>query len=422
MFRRAEARIIILVVFGAFAARYPAYVHDWVWRGLRDFTNGRVGYVFAWITATMVVADCLGAWFPAWAPVLRRRRRWALGIASVSFVLFFWWRVPQWLGDYHNVDRDMIPVVMIETAEPLGTILSTHVIRAGAALGLQPSTALAIESALWGASAIAALFLWAQALSTEWPLRFAMVTLAPYIVLWCGYPEKGTPKSLALLCWYVYVTTLLFQRHTRTRFTLSNLLLSVMSLMHGSGLCWLPAHVLFVWRGGWRRGLAGVVLFVLPAAVPLAYYYTGAGLLGGGNWGNIAAPWQWLKKYCISNCGYDFFSRDHLVDILHYLFMFAPVATLSLPEAMAAARTRGERWLALGALGWLFLSATWFPVFGYLPDWDIFTGTPLVFAFLAITVATRIMPADAFRHLALAWITASAVQTAIWWRFFYLPL
>ncbi|HVM95504.1 MAG TPA: hypothetical protein VMT89_03895, partial [Candidatus Acidoferrales bacterium] len=309
-----------------------------------------------------------------------------------------------------------------ETAEPLGVILSTHVIRLGTDIGLMQSTSVAIESTLWGTTATAAIFIFARAISPEWPLRFFMLTLAPYVVLWCGYPEKGTPKSVALICWYVCVTTLMFRRETRTRYALSNLFLSLMSLMHGSGLCWLPAHAWYVWRGKPLRALTGVVLFLLPFAIPFAYYYTGAARLVGGSWGNVAAPWQWFKKYCITNCGYDFFSMTHLLDIVYFLAMFAPLAVLCLPETMANLKERNERWLALGALGWLFLAFTWFPVFGYLGDWDIFAGTPLVLSFLVVTVANRLMPAVEFRRLALAWITICAAQTALWWRFFKLPL
>ncbi|MBI3782565.1 MAG: hypothetical protein HY270_04105 [Deltaproteobacteria bacterium] len=422
MFRRSESRILVLVVFGALAAYDPYHVHDWVWRGVRDFTNGRVGWLFGWIAAATIAAECLGAWVPAWAPRVRRPLRWAVAIALLSVAVLYWWRVPQWMGDYHDIDRDLIPVVEIESAEPLGTILSTHVIRIGADIGILPSTAVAIESSLWGASAIAAIFLFARTISPEWPLRFAMLTLAPYVVLWCGYPEKGTPKSVALICWYVAVTTMLFRRETRTRFALSNIFLGLIGLMHGSGLCWLPAHLWYVWRGRPLRALAGVALFLLPGAVPLAYYLTGSARLIGGNWGNIAAPWQWIKKYCITNCGYDFISMPHLLDITDYLVMFVPLALLCLPETVANLKERRERWLALGALGWLFLSCAWFPVFGYIGDWDIFAGTPLVLSFLVVSVATRVMSASDFRRLALAWITICAIQTGLWWRFFYLPL
>jgi hypothetical protein len=45
-----------------------------------------------------------------------------------------------------------------------------------------------------------------------------------------------------------------------------------------------------------------------------------------------------------------------------------------------------------------------------------------VLSFFVITVANRVMPAAEFRRLALPWITVGAVQTALWWRFFKLPL
>src|SRR5262249_23210214 len=161
--------------------------------------------------------------------------------------------------------------------------------------------------------------------------------------------------------------------------------------------------------GPWRRSAVGLAVFLLPGVALAVFVRETAPLYGGI--GNVVAPLQWIKKYCITNCGYDFWSVGHLVDALDCLLLLSPVAALCLPEALAQARDTSERWLALGALGWLFLSATWFPVFGYLPDWDIFAGTPLVISCFTIAVAIRVMPAVGFRRLAFGWTVGCLLHT-----------
>lgn len=85
-------------------------------------------------------------------------------------------------------------------------------------------------------------------------------------------------------------------------------------------------------------------------------------------------------------------------------------------------RTDEERWLRAGAMGFLSLSAIWFPAFGYVSDWDIFAVTPMVLSIFVVTVARRTMTEPAFHQLAWAWLVAGGLHAASWWHFFQLPL
>lgn len=189
--------------------------------------------------------------------------------------------------------------------------------------------------------------------------------------------------------------------------------------MHGAALSFLPAHVWVVWRSA-PRGVRflSVAAFLLPILVVVAYAWSGAPYVGG-KWGNVTAPLQWIKAYCITNCGYDFFSWRHLRDAVNCLLMLAPVATLCLPETFV--RTRGAddtaRWLRLGSLGFLFLSFTWFPVFGYIADWDIFAFTPYVVSCYTLYVTLQQLPEERFLRLAWMWVASNAVHTFSFWRF-----
>jgi hypothetical protein len=138
------------------------------------------------------------------------------------------------------------------------------------AYGIKASTVVQLESVCAGAAAVAALFLWSRVLTREWPLVFAMLLCSGPLVMFFGYPEKGTPKTLALVCWYVYATTLLLLQRSWRRVVASNLFFALAVFSHGSALCWLPAHLWYVWRGGgWRELSAGLLLFALVGAVPL---------------------------------------------------------------------------------------------------------------------------------------------------------
>ncbi len=423
MFGSTEIRLLLVVVAAALAAQYPNDVDQWLWRGLRDIFPPGTGTAAAYTGAAMVVAECLGRWCPNWRPRLRHPVIVSIGLAVFFGVLFWMGRVPYWLGDYHGIDREPPRYVSVEPAEPLGVLISSSLIRLGAAYGVLASTMVQLESVVFGMLAVVGLFLWCRALSAEWPLVLAMLLSSGFMVLFFGYPEKGTIKTAAFVCWYAYVTTLYFDNPTRRRFFGSNLFLSLAVFSHGSGLCWFPAHIWYVWRGnGWKRLLAGILIFLSAGVPPLILYKAGIALYGGSPLGNIEAPVQWIKAYCITNCGYDFFSTVHLRDIFFCLAALSPVALLAFPEAAAYSRTRRERWLLLGSAGWLFLNGFWFPVFGYVGDWDIFATTPLVMSLLVITVASRRMDPENFRRMALVWIACSAWHSYSWWRFFRMPL
>lgn len=423
MLASSEIRLILVVLGTALAMHYPMVVDQWLWRGVRDLLGIGTPWMAVYTGGIMVLAECTGRWCPAWSPKLYRPALWAIGVTLVSAVALWVARVPQWLGDYHGIDLQQFNYVTVEPAEPIGVLISSALIVAGLANGIKASITVQLETVVAGATAISALFLWTRLVSREWPLRFAMLMSCGFTVVFYGYPEKGTPKTLAFVCWYVYATTLLLREPSWRRVVASNLFLSLAAFGHGSAMCWLPAHAWYVWRtGGWKRAAAGVVIFLLPGAVAAILFATGMAIYGGSVWGNIAAPWQWFKQYCITNCGYDFFSWVHLQDIFHCLLALAPVATLAIPEAVYKSDTPIERWLRLGLAGWLFLNLTWFPVFGYVGDWDIFAGAPLVAALLVITVAGRTMPPEGFRRFALLWIAGSALHAWSWWRFFRLPL
>ncbi len=424
MYRNVFIRIGCLLLFGVAVAEspavggYPWIVDGWLWVGIRDLTTNR--QVPIAVSALMVAAAILGRWLPSCAITVRRPVRWALVLALAGGSVFWLLRVRLWYGDLVGIDKEPLPFWTVETAEPLGAYTFYYTMHAAAALGIKGSTALALVSTVLGAGALVAIFLWARLVTAEWPLLLAMFMTSGFVLMFCGYPEKGTPKSLPLMCWYVYFGT----RELRERRTWlqagSGLFLALAALMHGSVLCWLPAHAWYVWRRArWRQAAVGVASFLFPMIVMLCYGIW-FGQRVGGTWGNVAAPWQWFKKYCITNCGYDFWSLGHAIDILNCLLVLAPVALLCFPEALLRSRDDLQRWLALGALGCLFLSLTWFPVFGYVRDWDIFAITPLVISYHAAFIAASDIPAPQFRSLALAWIVGSALHAATWWRFFHL--
>jgi hypothetical protein len=425
VYGRAVIRVGIILVLGVLSTRLPSsYLDRWLWLGVRDLRIARLQYLPLAVAIVMVLADCLGAWSPPWMIAVRRPRWWAVGVAIVAALVLWTLRVPQWLGDYAGFDRGApAPWFTVEPAEPLGAYTSYYTLHWGQALGWKNSTAVGLVVTAFGASAVAALFLWTRLITAEWPLSFTMLVTSGFMVLFCGYPEKGTPKAVALVCWYVYVTARALREQRAWQFASSGTLLALGGLMHGSALCWLPAHVWYVWRPlSWRRTAVGVLAFLAPVALMAWYVVSGKAVVFEAPWGNVAAPWQWIKAYCVTNCGYDFWSSGHFVDVLNCLLALSPVAFLCLPEALLRARTTSERWLALGSLGWLFLSATWFPVFGYLSDWDIFAGTPLVISCCTILVGTRVMPATGFRRLAFAWIAGTVLHAASFWWLFHTPL
>lgn len=426
VYRNVFIRIGCLLLFGVVVAKSPAaggfpwLVDAWLWHGMRDLTTSRL--VPLALSAAMVVVAVMGRWWPSCVVPVRRPVRWALALALTAGAAFWLLRVQRWFGDLSHIDRDPLPWWTVETAEPLGTYTFYYTLHGAAALGLKASTALALVSTLGGASAIAAIFLWARLVTAEWPLVLAMFLSSGFMLLFCGYPEKGTPKSVALMCWYVYFGTRALRERRTWLQVCSGLFLSLAALMHGSVLCWLPAHAWYVWRRArWRQAAVGLAAFLLPMGAMLCYALS-FGVPAGGAWGNVAAPQQWFKQWCTTNCGYDFWSLGHAGDVLNCLLVLAPVALLCFPEALARSRDDLQRWLAFGAVGCLFLSVTWFPVFGYLNDWDIFAITPAVISFHAVYIAASETPVVEFRSLALVWIVGSALHAASWWRFFHLEL
>ncbi len=427
MYRNGLIRVSCILLFGLACTLsppgpgFPWWLDAFLWEGLRDITNKK--WVPLAAAGVVVVADCAGWLLPRVAVRVRRPGRWALAVAVLGGALLWMLRVHRWFGDLPHIDEEALPRQLFETAEPLGALTYYFTTHWGTALGFKASTSIAALTVVFGASALAAVFLWARLLSEEWPLIFAMIASTGAMVLFCGYPEKGTPKSVALACWYIYLATRTLREGRTWLVAVSSFILSVGALMHGSVLCLLPAHAWYVWRRGTARQVAlGVVSFLAPIALTVAAVLVIPQSLFGSAWGNIAAPWQWIKQYCITNCGYDFWSAGHAADVIDTLLVLSPLATLCLPEALLRSRDETGRWLALGSLGCLFLSVTWFPVFGYVPDWDIFTLTPLIMSFLAIYIGVTQMPPAGFRRLACAWIVGSLLHAASWWRYFQLPL
>lgn len=425
MYRHSAIRIAIVAICAALAAYspslwgFPFIVDGWLWLGVRDLTRMPTRYLPLVVAGAMVVADLVGRWCPSTAIRVRRPARWAAIIVVVAAIVLWRLRVRHWFGDLGGIDRETeLPWWRIETAEPLGAYTFYYIVHAAAALGVKYSTALALVTTVFGATAVAAIFLWCRTVTAEWPLLFAMFLSSGFMVMFGGYPEKGTPKAMALTCWYAYFATRELRQRRMATQAWSGLSLSLAALMHGSALCWLPAHAWYVWRTArWRHAAAGILSFALPIGIMFAYAASGAPR-AGGTYGNTLAPMFWIKKYCVSNCSYDFWSLSHGLDILNCLLVLAPIAFLCFPEALISARDETERWLRLGALGWLFLSVIWFPVFGYLSDWDIFATTPLVLTYFGGLVALRRLAPARFRQFALAWIVGSLIHAISWWRFF----
>lgn len=419
-------RLSLVVVFGYVSYATPGSdgwpwgVDQWLWTGLRDLPLSWVKYLPLATAGAMVVADLAGAILPTPRIRVRRPLLWALVLSFLCGVWFLSFRVRIWYGDLHGVDQWPMPRWKLETAEPLGALTWHYTMHWAEPLGLLPSEALQLVAVVGGMLGVAAMCFWTFGLTAAWPLPLLMLLTGGFTVLFYGYPEKGTPKALPLLCWYVYAGWRALQTGSRGWSAASSFLLALASLMHGGALSFFPAHVWCLWRRA-RMGVLvpSVAAFLLPILAVLAYAWSGAPYTGG-KWGNVAAPLQWIKAYCITNCGYDFFSWRHLRDVVNCLLVLAPVATLCLPEALAHARRADKvtQWLALGSLGFLFLSSTWFPVFGYISDWDIFAFTPYVVSCFTLYVALQQLPEVRFRRLAGMWVVSNVVHTFSFWRFF----
>jgi len=420
-------RVAILVGFALAAVYSPPFMgwpfsfDAWTWSSMREIAHPL--RIVPIIMAGGIVADCLGGLL-GWQVTVRRPLRWALALAVVAVCALWMLRVHHWYGDYEgsiraaSFDNEPLQVVYWAPAEPFGLVLSLQTRAVGIALGLRQSTAMAIESVLWGASAVVAMFLWAHLVAgVRWPLVWAMLLSGATIVLWCGYPEVGTPKSTALIPWYVYATTLALRDRRAPAMAWSSFLLTFATVLHGSFACWLPAHVWYVWRpASWRQRLIGVAAAAVPLAA-LVLWWVAVQPRWFTRTGNIwVGTMSWVHQYCISNCEYGFWSLAHGTDFLNCLLLLAPVGVLCLPEAVVYARhTVTGRWLTLGAAGWLFLSVVWFPTFGYIKDWDIFAGAPLVVSYLGIWTAWEVMSWKRFCRLAHTWVVVTLAHTWTWW-------
>ena len=100
------------------------------------------------------------------------------------------------------------------------------------------------------------------------------------------------------------------------------------------------------------------------------------------------------------------------------MLVLAPAAVLCVPAAIVGTRDRLTIWLGCGALGGLAFAIIWYPVFGYLGDWDIYAGVPYALTVWAAVVAMRRLPPRSFRRLAYVWITLNALHTIAWWQAF----
>ena len=428
MYGSSLMRCAILAAFAVLASqspsmdRFPFIIDGWLFLSLRMMVGEYGRWLPIIVFGAGILADFLAPWLPRCSVPVRHAGRWAVTLTVVAGLGFWLARVPFWFGDCMGVDGVPIPELGFQPSELLGQILSTSMRMLGAAVGVKSSTAMAVETILYGSTAVAALFLWSRTVSTQWPLVFGMLTSCGFMVLFCGYVEISTPKSVAVVCWYVYfMTTALRAWQTRPLF-LANVFLALAGLIHGSALCWLPAHIWTIWRHA--RGRFAVAVSIAGFLLPIVAWSVFFIVVRPRMWtplGNMTAPIQWFEAYCVTNCEYDFWSVAHLFDIVNCLLILSPMAILCLPEAFWHARSVAARWLALGAVGWLFLSVIWFPVFGHLGDWDIFAGTPLVLSYFGILVAVEVMAAKQLQRLAYAWLVVSLLHTLSWWNLFRTP-
>ncbi|GIW40855.1 MAG: hypothetical protein KatS3mg076_1432 [Candidatus Binatia bacterium] len=428
MWRSPVARWALYLALGTAAAwsppgrGWPFLFDAWLWTGLRDVVTGDFWKLPISVSVAMAAADFLARHAPRLEIPVRRLALFVLSVGVCSGLFFWVFRVRFWLGDLARLEDWPLPWWRIEAAEPLGALTWAAVEHGANALGISRTSAHQLVSVVAGGTALGGAFLLSRDLHREWPYFLAMFASSGFLVLFCGYPEKGTPKALAVLVWYLWAASRAWREGSRAWLFLSSLFLSVAALLHGSALCALGGHLYGVWKHRSPRAVLSAALgFFLPLACVGAYVLSGAPVSGGA-WGNIAAPWQWFDRYCVTNCGYEFWSLDHLLDIVNCLLVLAPVAVLFWPQAWIRSRDTASRALGITALGGLFLSVVWFPVYGYYADWDIFAVTPLLVTAHVLSVAARDLPPSALRRLAAAWVVGSAAHALSWWRYFRLGL
>ena len=213
LLKSAEIRIALILCFGIAAALSPdvggwPWIFDgWLWTGFRDLPIRMPPMIPLLLAAAMAIADCAGAALPDWKVRVRRPLAWAAAVVLIAGCLLWTFRVRRWFGDLVGVDTQPLWGYTIEPAEPLGMLVTYLTAKWSAAHGLLPSTGIAAVTAVFGAAAVGAIFLWAQSLTASWPLPFLMMLSSGFMILFFGYPEKGTPKSLALVPWYLYLGT-----------------------------------------------------------------------------------------------------------------------------------------------------------------------------------------------------------------------
>lgn len=416
---------------------WPWSVDAWIWQGMYELPQSQARLLLLAIGVLLVLADVVArtTGLPR-LPSRAVRWLWRPGVLfGIALVTFWVLRVHRWEGDFSGypghtaVESPMFVRVVAEPAEPLGTISLAYLCRLADWFGVTHATAVQVESVLYGAFAIVGLALWAQCLPQPGKV-FWMVALSGYMVLFCGYVEKGTIKALSLNIWYVYAGTRALTGGAPAWSSAASLLLATATLMHGSALSWLPAHALAIWTlPGWRARIESVLCWLLPIAVMVWLISAGVFPTLGGTFGNMLSFLSWTTDLCnkywhAGICGDSFFGIEHAFWFLNSLLTFAPAATLCIPEAAwrsTASRRAASRltvWLGLGACGWLFLSAVWHPGmgFGWTTDWDIFALPPFVLTVWAVTIASTQLGAADLRHFAAVWIAMTAPHTLIWWH------
>jgi hypothetical protein len=404
-------------------------VDGWIAAGMQSWSPTAMHLVLLTIGVGVVLADsALRTPLFRLPDVSRLRFLWAAPVVLGVAVIVLWTlRVEHWAGDFVGdkvISEPSYYTPVVETAEALGTVTMAFTCRIARWFGATCATGVQAESVLYGASAMLAMALWAQRFPQPGML-FAMIALSGYTVLFCGYIEKGTIKALALNAWYVYAGTRALTGGTVGWRYGASLFLALATLMHGSSLVWLPAHALTLWTlPGRRARLFGIACWLLPLMAMALSVYTGLTPLRGNPMGTTLSFLAWTTDLCTkywhgnSPCGRPFFTLDHLFWFINPLLTLAPVATVCVPEALLRSnRSRLTLWLALGASGWLFLSAIWHPGmgFGFFADWDIFSLTPYVVSVWAATIASTQLEAMDFRHFGALWLVVTVPHTWLWW-------
>jgi len=418
--------VIITLAIGWLAALSPGYAgwpwgfDAWLWHGLRDFLPFQPRLIPLLVCSLMIfslglykaerVCDRIGS--------EQIGVRSSLIMAAGGGLLLWLLRVGLWYGDLHNIDTALLPWWTFETAEPLGA-WTTYLIQHGAyKMGIQQSTALAFVSVFCGACTVGAMWRWAGLISSKpvWP--FLMLVSSGFMLIFCGYPEKGTPKSLALVALYVVSMTFVMRRKELRLIGLSSLLLSLAIVMHGSASFLLPAHLFVALHRDARPYLirAGLA-FAGPFLVISAHLLAGA-KVAGGPWGNVLAPLQWLPSYCHTSCDYKFWSSEHFLDVLNCALILSPVATVMLPFLLKQLTNTYTRWLGINASFGFCLSILWNPLFGYLRDWDLFILGPFFASLCVITASSERLAKPAFERFALLYTVGTFCHTVSWWRAF----